>query len=446
MVDKNIFQMDALPAVADDTMIPVIATNVDTSTNNKMSMTQVAQYVSNYIASLTRTVYVGTGSQFEYQNISQAWGALGSPLNVVVCTEITEDSDIKLSDTNSYLSITHASNVTVNWLQYQIFTANPTRATLKINGSFSIWRREYGDNKALIDFKTAIPENAVIEISDLIDFDESNHSSSTPFIIQGQPVGSNFCRLKNVTLNLNNNATSTNELIDADIENLALVCNSGRESDFVLSLEGTSKINGLKALGDFRSITTLATINKYSTYENVWNLATGQVAIVTSGGHGANLYGVTSLLNITMSGDEVSAISPKVVNANNCNYTFIEGDSSRNSSGSIVNSDVIAVDNRTLRTGNFKFSNCQIPSTLSWTEGAVVQFSNCNYQKGYTINTSNTVMVNNLAGLSEGGSSENIKVDGGNGSIIIATQGNADFDDPTIGTDDVQEGFNKVIT
>lgn len=446
MVDKNIWQMDPLPSVADDTMIPVIATDDDASTNNKMSASQIAQYVSQYIASLTRTAYVGTGPQYAYQSMYQAWDALGSPLNIVVCTDITEDGDILLNASNSYLSITHAYNVTVNRGDFSFIASDVSSITLKIDGAYATWNRNYISNKASVDFKTATPNVMILEIKDLIDGDQSDQSFGTPFIIQGIPPFGGFCEMKNVTLQLNNNAISTNELIDASLENIFLICNSGRDSDFVLAIEGNSKVNGVKAIGDFRATTTLMTINKYSTFENVWNLASGQVAVVTSGGHGANLYGVNSVLNVTALGDEAATISPKIVNANNCSFTFSDG-VAENGAASITNADIMSVDNNGMTSGNFKFVNCQIPAQLNWVGGGeVVQFTSCNFQQGYSIESPNTVMVSTLAGLSAGGSSENIKVDGGNGSLILATQGNADFDDPTISTDDVQQGYNKVLT
>lgn len=195
MVDKNIFEMDALPSVADDTMIPVIATNSDASTNNKMSMTQVAQYIQNYIASLTRTVYVGNGVQYQYPNTSQAWAALGSPLNVVVCTDITEDADIKLNSTPSYLSITHASNVTVNMANFSFIAAEVPQITLKIDGGYAIYRRSYDSSKPLIDFNNA-PQNTIIDIQNFVDDDQSDPGFSTPFIIQAPSAGVNSCYLK----------------------------------------------------------------------------------------------------------------------------------------------------------------------------------------------------------------------------------------------------------
>lgn len=447
MADQNIWQMDPLPSVVDDTMIPVIATDDDASTNNKMSASQIAQYVSQYISSLTRTAYVGTGAQYAYQSMFQAWDALGSPLNIVVCTDITEDGDIVLNATDSYLSITHAYNVTVDRGDFSFIAADVSRITLKIDGSFATWNRNYTANKASIDFKSSTPNVMIIGIKDLIDSDLSDQSFGTPFIVQAQPPFGGFCEMKNVTLQLNNNGTSTNELIDASLENIVFVCNSGGASDFVLAIEGNSKLNGLRAFGDFSATTTLMTINKSSTYENIWNLASNQISIITQGGHGLNLYGFNNILNIIMIGSESDTICPKVINANNCSFTFQEGNIAGNSSASIVNADIMAVDNSTLTSGNFKFTNCQIPAQLSWTgTGEVVQFTSCNFQQGYSIESPNTVMVNTLAGLSASGSSENIKVDGGNGSLILATQGNADFDDPTIGTDDVQQGFNKVIT
>jgi hypothetical protein len=420
-----------------------------TPSNVNFQMSQVAQYVSNYIASLTRTVNVGVGVQYEYPNVTQAWNALGSPLNVHVCTDIVEDGDILLNAANSYLSITHAYNVVVDRGDYQIIASNVSRVTLKIDGAFSIWRRGYGSNKSSIDFKTRVPDVMIIEIVDLIDDDQSGHSFGTPFIAQAQPNFGGFCYMRNVTLQLNNNAISTNELIDASIENIFLVCNDGRDSDFVLDIKGNSKVNGVKAIGDFRATTTLMTINKYSTYENVWNLASGQVAIVTSGGNGSNLYGVNSLLNVTMLGDEVAAIYPKVVNANNCNYTFREGTTANNSCGSISNSDVMGTDNTGLKNGNFRFSNCQIPQQLTWAgDTELVQFSNCNFQTGYTIDNKNMILVNVLAGLSSNTGGENITVDtasGGDGATVVAVKGNSDFNDPTISTDNVQQGFNQRI-
>jgi hypothetical protein len=396
---------------------------------------------------LTRTVNVGIGIQYEYPNVTQAWNALGSPLNVHVCTDINEDGDIKLTEPDSYLSITHAYNVTVNRSTYSIIAGDVPRVTLKIDGSFATWRRGYDENKASIDFKTSTPEDYFIEIKNLIDFDESNHSSSTPFIVQGQANGSSVCQMQKVSLLLNNNATSTNEFYNANIYDLDLVCNDGRDSDFCLSLAGTSKINGVRAFGDFRSTTALMIVNKYSTYENVYNLASDQVSVLTSGGHGSNLYGVNSVLNIVMLGNESEGISPKVVNANNCSFSFQDFVTASNSAGTITNADVMGVDNSFLTSGNFKFVNCQILTQLTWAgEGQVTQFTSCNFQQGYSIQDKNTVIVNALAGLSVGGSSENIKVDGGEGSIIVATQGNVDFDDPTIGTDDVEEGFNKVLS
>ena len=417
-----------------------------TPLNVNFQMSQVAQYVSNYIASLTRTVYVGVGVQYEYPNVTQAWNALGSPLNVHVCTDITEDADIKLNATNTYLSITHASDVTVNRGDFQIIATDVSRIVLKIDGSFATWTRNYTSSKASIDFKTSIPEVMIIKIHDLIDDDQSISDFATPFITEAQPNFGAFTELKNVTLLLNNNAISTNELIDTSIENIFLVCNLGRESDQVLSINGTSKVNGVKAIGDFRSTTTLMSVGKNVTYENVYNLATSQISILTQGGHGLNLYGANNVLDVKILGNESESRSPKIVNANNCSYTFQEG-ATGNSAGSITNSDVVAVDNTGLTSGNFKFSNCQIPTQLNWLgSGEISQFTNCSFKEGYSIQKPNTIIVNGIAGLSSGGGSENIKVDGGNGSLIVATQGNTDFSDPTIGSDDVEEGFNKVIT
>lgn len=446
MANKNIWQMDALPAVANDTMIPVIATDDDASTNNKMSSSQFAAYVGQYMASLTRTAYVGTGAQYAYQSMFQAWDALGSPLNIHVCTNIVEDGNIVLSATNSYLSITHAYDVTVNWEDYSIICADVTRAVLKINGSFAIWRRSFSASKAFIDFATTPPQNSILDIQNLIDDDQSDQSYETPFIIQDAGSSTTFCNIKNVTLNLNNNGFIFNYLFDAYLENITLVCNSGRDSNYCISLAGSSKINGLKIVGDFRAGAVVLFNDKYASYDNVYNLASAAVSVITFGGHGSNLYGVNNPLNINIFGDEASIISPKVVNANNCTFTF-GGGVAENGSATITNADVVSIDNNGLTSGNFKFVNCQIPTQLNWVGGGeVVQFTSCNFQQGYSIESPNTIMVNGLAGLSSGGSTENIKVDGGDGSLILAVQGNADFDDPTIVTDDVQQGYNKTLT
>lgn len=409
--------------------------------NANAALSDVAAYVAQYTATLTRTAYVGTGAQYAYQSMFQAWDALGSPLNIVVCTDITEDGDITLSDDDSYLSITHAYNVTVDRGDFSFIAADVSRVTLKINGSFATWNRNYTSTKSSIDFKTTVPEVVIIQIDDFIDNDQSDQAFGTPFITQSPPNFGGFCEMRNVTLQLNNNAISTNELIDASIENMVLVCNAGRDSDFVLAIEGNSKINGVKAIGDFRATTTLMTINKYSTYENVWNLASGQVAVVTSGGHGANIYGVNSLLNVTILGDEVAAISPKVVNANNCSFTFEGGDIPGNSSASIVNADIMSVDNSTLTSGNFKFSNCQVPTSPVFTgTSQVSQWSNCNFLDGYSIDSKNTIVLSSFAGYSDNsGSGQFVVIPPSENSIVIGTIGNNQFTDTGTNT---EEGFN----
>lgn len=450
MANQNIWEMDPLPAVADDTMIPVIATDDDASTNNKMSASQFAAYMAAYIGAITRTVYVGTSAQFQYKSIYQAWEAFKPAINVVVCEDITEDGDVVFSNVNNYLSITHAYPVTVNRGDFNFVGADVTSIVLKINGSFSTWERNYTSSKSGIDFKTNSAQNVRVEIVDFIDFDQSDQANATPFFTASTLTSYNYSNIRNVTLFLNNNGTSTNEFVDSSLENITLRCNDGRDSANCILLEGTSKISGLSAYGDFRAGAIILTVNKYSSYYHVSNLGSSEVVVQTNGGNGVNLYGINSTLNISMLGDEAAIISPKVVNANNTTFQFLEGTTANNSSGSICNSDVISVDNTGLKDGNFKFSNCQIPTQLTWAgDTEVVQFSNCNFPQGYTIESKNTIMVNALAGLSGGGGSENIAVDtasGQDGSIIIAVQGNADFSDPTISTDQVLQGFNKELS